>query len=154
MPRLRYAGAAYSLRRQRDQLLSALSDGRKAARRSRAVAIVEAGLAQVDRRADLELTRRRVDEFSYTRGCTAAITFTPSPASDCPPSQTTTVLVMKRAPSLDRKSARSAISSFVANRRSGTPFVNCSRISGVGASRRMPSVSSTAPGAIEFTRTP
>src|SRR5450759_793318 len=80
--------------------------------------------------------------------------FTPSPASDCPPSQTTTAPVMNLAASLDRNSARSAISSFVAKRRSGMLRASCFFISGVGARRFIPSVSSTAPGAIELTRTP
>src|SRR5438034_1097090 len=97
---------------------------------------------------------RETPDLAHVRGCIAAIMPTPNPTRDCPPSQTTTAPVMNFAASLDRKSARSAISSFVAKRPAGIACINCLRISGVGASRRIPSVSSTAPGAIELTRTP
>ena len=45
LPRLRRAGAAHRLRRQRDELLPALPDGRPSAGRSRALAAAQAGLA-------------------------------------------------------------------------------------------------------------
>src|SRR5205823_3409371 len=48
---LRRAGAAHRLRRERDQLLRALPDGRRAARRPVAVAAAEERLAPEPRRA-------------------------------------------------------------------------------------------------------
>src|SRR5438270_863262 len=62
--------------------------------------------------------------------------------------------VMYWAASEQRKSARSAISSLVAKRRRGTEAITFSRISGVGARRRMPSVSSTGPGVMTSTGMP
>ena len=49
--RVRHAGPANSLRRQRDQLLRALPDGGPAARRPRAFAITQGGLAAEHRRS-------------------------------------------------------------------------------------------------------
>src|SRR6185295_16577035 len=46
-----------------------------------------------------------VFEADYFGGRMAAIMVTPSPARDCPPSQTTTAPVMNFAASLERKSA-------------------------------------------------
>ena len=100
------------------------------------------------------MSRTKVIAAGLLAGFIAAIRLAPSPERDWPPSQTTTAPVMNFAASLERKTAASAISSLVAKRCNGMPRVNCFLISGVGASRRMPSVSSTAPGAIEFTRTP
>src|SRR5437868_5304967 len=97
---------------------------------------------------------RQASDLAHARGRIAAMMLTPRPASDWPPSQTTIAPVMNLAASVERNSARSAISSFVANRCSGMLRVNCFLISGVGARRRIPSVSSTAPGAMELTRTP
>src|ERR1039457_2083828 len=76
------------------------------------------------------------------------------PSNDCPPSHTQIAPVMYAAASDDRNNARSAISSLVAKRPNGTLAIAWRRASSVGASRRMPSVSSTGPGAIAFTRTP
>src|SRR5438105_893448 len=50
--------------------------------------------------------------LAHARGVIAAITLMPNPASDWPPSHTTTAPVMNFAASLDRNSARSAISSL------------------------------------------
>ena len=50
LPGLRRAGAAHPLRRQRDQLLRPLPDGRPAARRPRDVPAAARGLAALDRR--------------------------------------------------------------------------------------------------------
>src|SRR5206468_12439206 len=51
VPRVRHSRATHSLRRQRDELLRALSDGRTTTRRPCAVEIAEGRLAQIPGRA-------------------------------------------------------------------------------------------------------
>ena len=60
--RLQDEGAAHPLRRQRDELLPALPDQRSLAGRPFAVAAVEEGLAEVDRRAGADAVMSRADD--------------------------------------------------------------------------------------------
>src|SRR5262249_42282653 len=85
LPRVRSAGPAHRLRRERNQLLRALPDRRTDPRRPRAVAIAEEELAALDRRAGMKATfsfdpelrpfldrLHRQDFFEY--GCARAAT--------------------------------------------------------------------------------
>src|SRR5205823_1462803 len=68
VPALRTEGATHSLRVERNELLSQVSDGRQASRRSRTLAPVARGLAEVYRRTFLTRVFRQPHKlFTKTR---------------------------------------------------------------------------------------